>query len=310
MRSPGATSGSFVWAVILLGMSSYGGGDRPDQATEDDTADLHRYAIEHGLWTPDPRVLVGPHVEEAPRRVTKARFLTANNTVTTVQVGAPAALRCQVEEVAEHETVSWIRRRDHHLITIDLHTYTNDDRFTVSHAPPFKSLVGEEGKEWTLRIKYAQARDTGAYECQLSTHPPIGIIANLRVVQPVSEIAGGPDLYAQEGSDVTLLCRLRNYTDPPSYVFWYHRDQMINYNSNRKVSVISQGGESHLKFKKVAKEDSGNYTCAPANAGPAHVTLHVITGESPAAVQRASAPPRHRAYTVALAAGALVILTL
>nr|XP_027229379.1 limbic system-associated membrane protein-like [Penaeus vannamei] len=146
-------------------------------------------------------------------------------------------------------------------------------------------------QEWTLRIKYAQARDTGAYECQLSTHPPIGIIANLRVVR---EARLGdrrrPDLYAQEGSDVTLLCRLRNYTDPPSYVFWYHRDQMINYNSNRKVSVISQGGESHLKFKKVAKEDSGNYTCAPANAGPAHVTLHVITGESPAAVQRASAP--------------------
>lgn len=58
-----------------------------------------------GLWTPDPRILVGPYEEEAPRRLTNARFLTANNTITTVQVGTTAALRCQINDVAEHETV-------------------------------------------------------------------------------------------------------------------------------------------------------------------------------------------------------------
>lgn len=55
--------------------------------------------------------------------------------------------------------------------------------------------------------------------------------------EAVSEITGGPDMYAQEGSDVTLMCRLRNYTEPPTYVFWYHGDQMINYDADRKVSL-------------------------------------------------------------------------
>ncbi|MPC41722.1 hypothetical protein E2C01_035323 [Portunus trituberculatus] len=58
------------------------------------------------LWTPDPRLLLGPYEEDEPRRLTNARFLTANNTVTTVQVGTTAALRCQINDVAEHETVA------------------------------------------------------------------------------------------------------------------------------------------------------------------------------------------------------------
>ncbi|KAK3854385.1 hypothetical protein Pcinc_039131 [Petrolisthes cinctipes] len=136
--------------------------------------------------------------------------------------------------------VSWVRLRDHHLITLGSHTYSNDDRFTVSHSPPFNLPPGK-GKEWTLYIKYAQERDSGWYECQLSAHPPMGILANLRVIQAVSEITGRPDLYAQEGSDVTLLCRLRNYTDPPTYVFWYHEDQMINYDADRQVRGKEKG---------------------------------------------------------------------
>ena len=39
-------------------------------------------------------------------RDTNAYFMTDNNTVITVQVGTTAALRCQVFDVAEHETVS------------------------------------------------------------------------------------------------------------------------------------------------------------------------------------------------------------
>ncbi|KAK4287258.1 hypothetical protein Pmani_039668 [Petrolisthes manimaculis] len=206
--------------------------------------------------------------------------------------------------------VSWVRLRDHHLITLGSHTYSNDDRFTVSHSPPFNLPPGK-GKEWTLYIKYAQERDSGWYECQLSAHPPMGILANLRVIQAVSEITGRPDLYAQEGSDVTLLCRLRNYTDPPTYVFWYHEDQMINYDADRQISVLSRGGESELRLSQVTKVASGNYTCVPANARPSSVTLHIITADdAPAAMQRAAAPPLHSAYTVALAAGTLVLISL
>lgn len=37
-------------------------------------------------------------------------------------------------------------------------------------------------EEWTLRIRYAQRKDTGIYECQISTTPPIGHPVRLNVV--------------------------------------------------------------------------------------------------------------------------------
>ncbi|KAF2356874.1 hypothetical protein FHG87_012375, partial [Trinorchestia longiramus] len=56
-------------------------------------------------WSPDPDELLGPYEDEAPPRDTEAYFLTPNNTGVTVQVGSTAALRCQVFNVGEHETV-------------------------------------------------------------------------------------------------------------------------------------------------------------------------------------------------------------
>lgn len=37
-------------------------------------------------------------------------------------------------------------------------------------------------EEWTLRIKFAQKRDSGIYECQISTTPPSGHPVYLNVV--------------------------------------------------------------------------------------------------------------------------------
>lgn len=75
------------------------------------------------MWTPDPSVLIGPHEYSdsisgavpddggAALPKSEARFLTPNNTFVTVQVGNPAALRCQVERVASSETVSGLNLR-------------------------------------------------------------------------------------------------------------------------------------------------------------------------------------------------------
>nr|KAF7435521.1 hypothetical protein H0235_003712 [Vespula pensylvanica] len=54
--------------------------------------------------------------------------------------------------------ISWIRRRDFHVLTSSTFTYTNDERFQVLHA--------EGSDDWTLQIKYVQERDNGTYECQ------------------------------------------------------------------------------------------------------------------------------------------------
>ncbi|XP_037787660.1 uncharacterized protein LOC119583259 [Penaeus monodon] len=83
---------------------------KPRDQSASEELDVHRYVIEHGMWTPDPGELLGPYEEEAPRRITKAKFLTANNTVTTVQAGTTGALRCQILDVADHETAVYVLR--------------------------------------------------------------------------------------------------------------------------------------------------------------------------------------------------------
>lgn len=55
--------------------------------------------------------------------------------------------------------ISWIRRRDFHILTSSMFTYTNDERFQVLHP--------EGSDDWTLQIKYVQERDNGTYECQV-----------------------------------------------------------------------------------------------------------------------------------------------
>lgn len=70
--------------------------------------------------------------------------------------------------------VSWVRHRDIHLLTVGVETYTSDQRFVASHFP--------HTEDWTLQVKYPQRRDSGTYECQVSTTPPIGHSMLLSVV--------------------------------------------------------------------------------------------------------------------------------
>lgn len=67
-----------------------------------------------------------------------------------------------------------MRHRDIHLLTVGRYTYTSDQRFEALHSP--------HSEDWALRIRPAQRRDSGAYECQVSTTPPIGHHVYLSVV--------------------------------------------------------------------------------------------------------------------------------
>lgn len=70
--------------------------------------------------------------------------------------------------------VSWIRRRDAHILSVDKTMFIPDERFHATFA--------EKSETWTLLIKYVQTRDEGDYECQLSTEPKMSRIVNLNVV--------------------------------------------------------------------------------------------------------------------------------
>lgn len=63
------------------------------------------------------------------------------------------------EKQIGNKSVSWVRVRDDHILTVNRMTFITDDRF--------QSYYSEANGVWTLQIKYVQARDEGIYECQV-----------------------------------------------------------------------------------------------------------------------------------------------
>ncbi|KYN39276.1 Hemicentin-2, partial [Trachymyrmex septentrionalis] len=168
--------------------------------------------------------------------------------------------------------VSWIRQRDLHILTVGILTYTNDQRF--------QSLHSDGSDEWTLKISSPQVRDSGIYECQVSTEPKISQAFNLSVVVSKAKINGNSELYIKSGSDINLTCIVLQTPEPPSFIYWYKGDNVINYSQRGGISVVTekQTRTSRLLISRALPADSGNYTCAPSTAESASVLVHVLNG--------------------------------
>ncbi|XP_031640921.1 hemicentin-1-like [Contarinia nasturtii] len=208
--------------------------------------------------------------------------VSASKNVTAL-VGKTANLNCRIKNLG-NKTVTWIRHRDLHLLTVDKTTYTSDNRFVCVN----NKQIGD----WSLQIRNTQKNDSGIYECQVSTTPPVGFSMILSVVEPVTSILGAPDLFVSIGSTINLTCIVRHLPEPPSAILWSHKNQEINYDSPRGgVSVITEKGEvttSYLLIQKARISDSGAYRCMPTHANPNTVNVHVLNGEEPAAIQQGS----------------------
>ncbi|XP_071440426.1 uncharacterized protein [Hetaerina americana] len=231
------------------------------------------------LGAQQPKQLWFSNFEEF-QRLTEPAF--DNNTVSnvTVQLGGTAFLHCRVRNLGER-TISWVRRRDWHILTSGLFTYTNDERFQVLHA--------EGSDDWTLQIKYVQKRDNGTYECQVSTGTGImSHFVNLHIVVPEAFILGSGEHHVDVGSAISLVCIIEKSPAPPQYVFWYHNDRMINYDTSRGgITVETEPGpktHSRLTIRDASDGDSGNYTCSASNTEPASIFVFVSEADKMAAI--------------------------
>ncbi|XP_050745850.1 uncharacterized protein LOC108032324 isoform X1 [Drosophila biarmipes] len=112
------------------------------------------------------------------------------------------------------------------------------------------------------------------------------------VVEPVTNILGGPEIYIDLESTVNLTCVVKHLPDHPNSVRWTHNNQEINYDSPRGgVSVITEKGDittSYLLIQRAKITDSGTYSCLPSNANPMSTSVHVLKGNHPAAVQKSN----------------------
>ncbi|XP_034237215.1 hemicentin-1 [Thrips palmi] len=212
-----------------------------------------------------------------------------NNTVTnvTVQLGGSAFLHCRVRNMGERTVspeVTWVRRRDWHILTTGISTYTNDERFQVLHP--------EGSDDWTLQIKYVQRRDNGTYECQVATGAGLmSHFVNLHIVVPEAFILGsGGEHHVDRNSPISLICIIEKSPTPPQYVFWYHNDKMINYDTQRGgITVETEPGartQSRLTIRDASDADSGNYTCSASNTEAASIFVFVSEGDKIAAISR------------------------
>uniref|UniRef100_A0A6B2EBU8 Putative neural cell adhesion molecule l1 n=1 Tax=Phlebotomus kandelakii TaxID=1109342 RepID=A0A6B2EBU8_9DIPT len=227
-------------------------------------------------------------------------YLTDHDiTNVTTQVGTHAYLPCkltfsgqlQVKQLG-NKSVSWVRVRDDHILSVDRMTFIADERF--------QSHYVESTSVWTLQIKYVQARDAGVYECQVSTEPKISAQVHLNVVVPRTELVGDAVRYVKAGSKVILRCLVRGALEPPSYIMWFFGIDQI-YQDNKRGWKIQMEREfldpemgnhttvGSLIINVARKRDSGNYTCSPSNSEALTIMVHVINGEySASAITSAS----------------------
>ena len=115
-------------------------------------------------------------------------------------------------------------------MTIGILTYTNDQRYQALHT--------EGSDEWSLRITSPQTRDSGVYECQVSTEPKISQAYRLNVV-------GEFDLMFCS-KRISLLARVTRKTNNYPYTFMtvFHKEKRL------KIYVPKIGTN---KFAKTTK---------------------------------------------------------
>lgn len=214
-------------------------------------------------------------------------FQGQNNTEVLAQVGGEATLSCYTYHLSD-ERVAWLKRDDDQLLTVGQEVYAAEKRFSVVHT--------DHAEAWELWVKDVELTDAGQYECQLTTNPPVSFFFTLVVSQAEAVVAGPSEVHIEEGSLLALDCYVKQAPVPPVYIFWYHNNTMVNYQRHHHIQVDHQNYTSTLVVARVRRSDAGTYSCQPHLAAPANVTVHVVTGEHPAAMQHGgtheeAAPP-------------------
>ncbi|XP_071519014.1 cell adhesion molecule 1-like isoform X2 [Panulirus ornatus] len=145
-----------------------------------------------------------------------------NATNVTISRGKTATLDCQVFRLRDR-MVSWVRRQGDtiHLLTFGSTTYHSNDRYQLEFVEP---------NNWQLVIHAAEEGDQGAYECQVSSHPPKIRKVYLSVYVPRLEIFDGRgeaihEKFYQVGSSIDLRCDA--YHVPQDSVVWSRGDAKV-----------------------------------------------------------------------------------
>ncbi|KAI9561026.1 hypothetical protein GHT06_011982 [Daphnia sinensis] len=151
----------------------------------------------------------------------------------TVLQGDTALLPCKAYSLGQR-TVSWIRRRDWHIMSSGSHVYTADNRFSVLNRPG--------SPDWILMLKSPQLYDSGTYECQIAGgQGQVSHFIELLVWTPVASVVEGGEHHVEAESNIQLHCKLHP-----------EAKNLQNNNSNGNDTDVSIGvEEQQTKFPQL-----------------------------------------------------------
>lgn len=201
-------------------------------------------------------------------------FSRDSDLVYTGQEGGTAYLQCEIHNL-NNKSVSWLRERDRHILTVDKETFISDRRFVSLHK---KTQISDI---FTLSLHHLETSDAGKYQCQVSSLNKISRSVELVVIKPQVKILGGQDIHVKEGSKVILKCVITNIVEKPPYVTWYLNNKML-VDFTGGLSSLSHAAThsiSSLHLDSVQMADNGNYTCHPAGLHKVSISLHVLQAE-------------------------------
>ncbi|TRY62580.1 hypothetical protein TCAL_00473 [Tigriopus californicus] len=181
---------------------------------------------------------------------------------------------------ATAKLVTWLRHFNPIPQLLALNNLTNikDQRIKAFHTP------GTE--EFVLRIRHTEINDTGRYECQVAGKVTVSLfrMINLDVVEPRTEIIGGPDIYVDRGSTLNVTCAVSAGAQEPGFIFWSKQDKIVQFDggetSKRQHLLKDSRGRSfsRLIIRKIDLDHAGRYTCQPESSPSQSVYVHVLNG--------------------------------
>ncbi|XP_023323778.1 junctional adhesion molecule-like [Eurytemora carolleeae] len=185
-------------------------------------------------------------------------------------VGDTVHLSCVVFQV-ETQSVSWVRSRDSHILSVDTTVFVSDPRVVI--------IQNKIRGEWTLIVKGVKKSDEGVYECQISTQNKMSHLTYLKVLEPKVEIEGGPDIFTKRESTVQLKCLVTGSSHVNS-IKWLYEDEVLQTHGNTEIrlSRSPESTVSELIIRQIHSNRMGNYSCIPEGLKPVLVYLHVLDG--------------------------------